>query len=519
MLTSAYYLLQVTLCSAVMMGYYWLLLRNKRFHQYNRFFLLAIALLSWLVPLVKIQWNPAAINGDIRVVNLLSAVAQNNSTIEASLGSQWIDWNWETISILLYASVSLFILFGMLRAFYQIYRLLKTYACKKAGDINLVLTRADGTPFSFFKFIFWNEDIELQSESGKRILLHELTHVKQKHSIDHIFLHCILVIGWFNPFFWLLKKEMEMIHEFIADKEAVKDGNIATLAGMLLTATYPQQRFLLTQPFFFSPIKRRLQMLANNHHPRFSYLRRLVVLPLLAIVVVCFAFRNKEGSSQMQSQAFLQKEAMTEKQVQEIKALFRDTTPAKKDTSMKKVPLVLKTKSGEKPLVVIDGVKGKYEELGKIAAKNIESVNILKDASAIKKYGREGRFGVIEITTSKDTFLLRNKVIENEYGKDHQPASFPGGLSAWTKYLYRNLDSNVAKKNGAPPGLYTVNISFLVDKMGGIQNVKGINDPGYGTMEEAIRLLAKGPRWKPAMLEGNQVAEIHAQTIQFKVSE
>jgi N-acetylmuramoyl-L-alanine amidase len=126
------------------------------------------------------------------------------------------------------------------------------------------------------------------------MLVHELTHVQQKHSIDKVLIQVVLVAGWFNPFFWLLKKEMEMIHEFIADNKSVQDGDSASLAQLLLTAAYPQQQFLLTTPFFFSPIKRRLAMITNHKNPRFSYVRRLVILPILALVVILVAFRKKE---------------------------------------------------------------------------------------------------------------------------------------------------------------------------------------------------------------------------------
>ena len=183
---------------------------------------------------------------------------------------------------------------GMIYALFRIYRLLKTHECKSVGDIYLILTQAKGTPFSFFRYIFWNEEIDLSSESGKQILQHELTHVQEKHSFDKLFMQIILIAGWFNPFFWLIKNELNVIHEFIADRKAVKDGDTASLAQMLLTAVYPKQQFILTNPFFFSPIRRRLQMLANNTNPKFSYIRRLVVLPLLAIMVVLFAFRDKE---------------------------------------------------------------------------------------------------------------------------------------------------------------------------------------------------------------------------------
>lgn len=80
MLAITYYFLQVSLCSAVMFGYYWLVLRNKRFHQYNRFYLLTIALLSWVIPLVKIQWNTQATGGR-QVMRFLAVVADSYQSV------------------------------------------------------------------------------------------------------------------------------------------------------------------------------------------------------------------------------------------------------------------------------------------------------------------------------------------------------------------------------------------------------------------------------------------------------
>lgn len=293
MLSTAYYFLQVIVCSAIMMGYYWIALRNKKFHQYNRFYLLAVVLFSWTVPLIKIQW-PATYTNRQQVIHFLSVVADNNSEMEAIVGSRGFHWSMERIAGLAYLLTAAVLFLFLIRAFYRIYVLLKTNSCRQVGDILLIITRAKGTPFSFFRYIFWNEEIDIRSASGKQILQHELTHVQQKHSVDKLLIQLMLIPGWFNPFFWLLKKEMDMIHEFIADKKAVQDGDTAALAQMLLTAVYPKHRFDLTHPFFFSPIKRRLQMLTNHTNPRFSYIRRLVILPLLAVVIVLFAFRSKE---------------------------------------------------------------------------------------------------------------------------------------------------------------------------------------------------------------------------------
>ncbi len=99
------------------------------------------------------------------------------------------------------------------------------------------------------------------------------------------------------------------------------------------------------------------------------------------------------------------------------------------------------------------------------------------------------------------------------------PAEFPGGLAAWAKYLERNLNRDLPVDNGAPPGKYTVIVSFIVDKNGGISEVQAENDPGYGTKEEAVRVIKKGPSWKPAVQNGRNVIYRHRQSITFMVSE
>ena len=295
MYPTLYYLLQVLVCSAVLMVYYLLVLRNKKFHQYNRFYLLGVALISWIVPLIKIFWQQE--RSGVRQVDLLNVVATNNSEMEALVTAKQESLDLLSLLPNFYVGVSICLAVAMLVSLYRIYKIYREHECTNLQQFYLVMTRVKGTPFSFFSYIFWNAEIDIQTPAGKQILQHELTHVKQYHSIDKIVMQLNLIVGWFNPFFWLLKKELDMIHEFIADKKSVENGDAASLAQMLLTTAYPGQQFSLTNPFFFSPIKRRLKMLTNTKNPTFNYLRRLIVLPLLAVVVLLFAFRAKENNN------------------------------------------------------------------------------------------------------------------------------------------------------------------------------------------------------------------------------
>ena len=297
MLSTAYYFLQVIICSGILLLYYWLFLRNKQFHQYNRFYLLSVGLLSWFIPLIKIPVNYSSINQPTPVIQLVNLVASNNSEIESVVLQEASLFTWERLLTSIYIVVSAILLLSLIVACTKIYKLLKTNSGRTLGDVFLIITNAKGTPFSFFKYIFLHEAIDLHSATGKQIIQHELVHVKEKHSADKLFMQLVIIVGWMNPFFWICKKELSMIHEFVADDQSIQNGDTKALAEMLLISAYPQQKFLLTNPFFFSPIKRRLTMLTQKNNPKLSYLRRLIALPLLAILVTLFAFRKKETTS------------------------------------------------------------------------------------------------------------------------------------------------------------------------------------------------------------------------------
>jgi len=106
-----------------------------------------------------------------------------------------------------------------------------------------------------------------------------------------------------------------------------------------------------------------------------------------------------------------------------------------------------------------------------------------------------------------------NKIFE----KVEIEASFKGGESAWRKYLERNLNPSTPVDNGAPEGLYTVYVQFVVSKDGSISDVKALTNHGYGMEAEAVRVIKKGPSWTPAIQNGRSVNAYRKQPITFQV--
>jgi len=123
----------------------------------------------------------------------------------------------------------------------------------------------------------------------------------------------------------------------------------------------------------------------------------------------------------------------------------------------------------------------------------------------------EERSNVIEAPKVDDeaTIFVR---VENE-------AEFPGGHKAWVRYLQQHLNPNTPFDNGAPNGTYQVIVKFVVSKDGTISDVNGETKFGYGMEEEAIKIIKRGPKWKPALQNGNNVNAYRRQPITFVVEE
>jgi protein TonB len=154
----------------------------------------------------------------------------------------------------------------------------------------------------------------------------------------------------------------------------------------------------------------------------------------------------------------------------------------------------------------------------------IKEVEKLEDTK-IGTFNQEGAKdeGLVAPPVEKSTGVVEAPKVEEDYDRVFTvvqiPAEFPGGTSAWTRYLERNLNRDIPSDNGAPPNRYTVVVSFTVSKTGAISDVSAENDPGYGTKAEAIRVITKGPAWKPAVQNGRNVIYRHKQSITFVVSE
>ncbi|MFT4094022.1 MAG: energy transducer TonB, partial [Niabella sp.] len=115
--------------------------------------------------------------------------------------------------------------------------------------------------------------------------------------------------------------------------------------------------------------------------------------------------------------------------------------------------------------------------------------------------------------------LVEAKPVEKEpevFTKVEVDATYPGN---WRSFLERNLSGEVPVDNGAPPGNYTVIVQFIVDVAGNVSDVKALSNVGYGMEAEAMRVIKKSGKWKPAIQNGREVKAYRKQPITFQVME
>ncbi|RYY96237.1 MAG: N-acetylmuramoyl-L-alanine amidase, partial [Chitinophagaceae bacterium] len=293
------YGLKTVLCAALLYAYYHLALRNRAFHQWNRFYLLLLIPLSLALPLARIEWQrPATVaEGPVR---LLEVVSGGNELMDAAELPGRAPFDWALLLYGIYTVVGAVLLVRFGRALWQLRRLARSFPAQQVEGIRFIEAPVPGTPFSFLRTIFWNPAIDPASASGQQILEHELVHVREGHSFDKLFVQGVLVLSWFNPVFWLVRRELDLVHEFIADRKAVADGDASTLARLILQVASPQHYAGLANPFFHNAIKRRIYMLNHTQRARMQYAGRILALPLLAVVGFAFALRS---SSQAQAPA------------------------------------------------------------------------------------------------------------------------------------------------------------------------------------------------------------------------
>ena len=334
------YILKSTICLILFYLGFKALLSNDTFFRFNRWVLLVGIATCMLLPAIKIQTSEPLliqqpiihlekmIAGEETVVTYLSDNNPEVDMIPVVTPAKMIDWG--QIIALLYWAGFIFCLMTTLLSFRKMFVLIRSGRKLQQGRYTLILVPSCVSPFSWGRYIILSE--EDYEKYPDEILTHEMMHLKSHHSIDLLFMECILWLHWFNPAIWLLKRELKDIHEYQADKGVLTQGVDATKYQLLLVKkAVGSSLYTLANSFNHSKIKKRITMMLKGKSNNWARLKLLLLVPVGLIVLNAFARPevNRQLETLVQSK---DKETPPEEQ-QDMKSFFKTEL----DSYMKKV--------------------------------------------------------------------------------------------------------------------------------------------------------------------------------------
>ena len=359
------YILKSSVCLAIFYLFYRLLLARETFHRFNRFSLLGILLLSCLLPLVEVSVKQETeVHQTMLTLEQLLMMADAVNATEAGARAETATVTWIQVALLVYLAGIVFFAF---RNVYSLVRLLMLLKSGKKEDIGsylpgrkervtLIVHNCDIAPFSWMGYIVISrKDLE---ENGREILIHELAHIHNRHSWDLLVADVCIFFQWFNPASWLLKQELQNIHEFEADETVIKEGVDAKQYQLLLIKKAVGTRlYSMANSFNHSKLKKRITMMLKEKSNPWARLKYLYVLPLATIAVTAFARPEiSERVEEISAVKVNDLAAIVEAKVEEI---TKDVSNITSGDSLKKLVVTGDSILKEKGTISIYGEKGK----------------------------------------------------------------------------------------------------------------------------------------------------------------
>ena len=426
------YILKSSVCLTIFYLFYKLLLSRDTFHRFNRIALLSLIMLSVIIPFCEITLEEAtAIQRPVMdLENLLAAVSMRTS---AESASQPV---WLRVMVIAYIIGGILTLCQFAYSFYALFRLMRQGTPKLVDGIHLILMDQPVVPFSWMRtIVISRKDFE---ESGIEIMTHEMAHIKARHSIDLLISEICILFHWFNPSVWLLRQELQNIHEYEADESVLNQGVDAKRYQLLLIKkAVGAQRFTsMANSFNHSKLKKRITMMLKEKSSPWARMKYLYVLPVAAITLTAFAHPEisnelneistikvnditsildaKGVNNSLTAVDTAQKIAITESTFRSIQTEdsvqrktqhFSLTREKVKATSF---PLTIgqitfqdscTSTIPEIPvLFIVNGKEVSVDSVKMLDPNKIETITILRDKYAITQYGEKGKDGVVSIT-------------------------------------------------------------------------------------------------------------------------
>lgn len=488
------YLLKVNVAFVLFYAFYRLFFYKDTFFKLRRAILLAFFGLALFYPLLNIQdWvrqqEPIA-----DVIYMYSAMLpEATAKADAAASVDWYGWLLGSLGFIYWGIVA-FLCGRFLVQLSSILWLAHTSERVVIHETPVYALRKAAGPFSFFRMVFLHPESHSDKETDE-ILTHECTHVSQWHSIDVILSEMMCMACWFNPFVWLLKREVRHNLEYLADNTVIQSGyDSKSYQYHLLGLAHHQSVTTLYNSFNVLHLKNRIMMMNKKRSPGIVRTKYLIFIPLVGILML---LSNIEAVARL---------------------TVRLANEATVSNAMVTATGILVDETGQ-PLIGASVVVKGGKERTITDKKGAFSLEVPANAILRCSYqGRESQEVLAADMTNNTHLSLSSKsreMNEQVFTVVEKMPSFPGGDAELLKYIATNIKYPKESQDNREQG--RVICSFIVGRDGSVNNPEVLRGVTPLLNEEAVRVINTMPRWNPGMQRGKAVAVKYTVPITFRL--
>ena len=476
------YLLKLNLALIVLFGFYKLMFSGDTFFALRRATLIGMCLVAMLVPGLNCSYWINKSVGMVSMANEYAAIVLPAVTITPGGGGAI---GWETTAMTIYTMVACLLL---LRFFWQLVSIVRLRNKCRTTDINgtkVYLLESDEGPFSFFNWIFINPTKHNRQETDE-IMTHEQAHCRQLHSIDVLFTELFAIVFWANPFVWLLKREVRLNLEYLADNNVLAGGTDSKKYQYhLLGLAYRKNVATISNNFNVLPLKKRIKMMNKKRTKRIAKVKYVLYIPLAAALLV----------------------------VSNIETVARDIANVAKAKPM--------AKASVKQEKMVDLSFSNKATVAVESRKNVQSTEAIERKDNKMEVQVDNRNSEMSAQKVEETTEVANeesaekvpkKSPKKVYEHIEDMPTFNGNLNQW---LLLNMKYPVEAINKKEQG--KVIVQFIVSENGEVSEPKIIRSVSPALDKEACRIVLAMPKWNPGKLKGKPVAVRYMLPISFRL--
>ena len=494
----AIYLIKINVALILLYGFYRLTVSRDTFFGLRRLTLWLIYAVALMVPALHLEYwvrdtptmeSMAYVYADtFYPVVVVKDQASGITWMDMLLGIYWVG-----VAVL------------SLRLVWQLFSIIRLVVISRKQEVEGImvhLLKGEGSPFSFFRWVFMYPST-LEGRQLHEVMVHECTHVSGLHSLDTLFSELFSIACWFNPFAWLMKQEVRMNLEYLADESVLSDGNARkSYQYHLLGLAYrqPNESTKIANNFNLLPLKKRIKMMNKRRTSEIGKAKYLLFAPLAGVLLMV---SNIESVAREIGEQIPEVAEVQQKTEQALNADVAVANPMAKDAVEMMNPAETEEmeadKAAEAKAEVAKAEEAKAAEVAK--AEEAKAVEQAKQAAEEK------------VKTKPQTETTKKK---NSW--DCIPETmpyFPGGNVLMLKYLADNIkypaSAVKAKKQGR------VIVGFIVQKDGSITHAKIVRSIDPELDAEALRVVKGMPKWTPGTQLGKPVSVKYVLPVKFSL--